>query len=487
MKPPSPSADSPGGRAEPAAALVIYAIASFAVFGTPLLGSFSHLRLGYSAAGDPQIPMWGLAWYPWALVHRLNPLYTDAAWAPAGCTLAWSTTIPGAALLMWPVTRVAGLVASYNILCLLTPALSAFTAFLLCRHVTRDFRAALAGGFIFGFSTYMTGELLDHLSLAMVFLIPLFPYLGLAYLKRETVRRFGRAKFVGALTALVVGQFLHSPEILATAALFGAIAILLAFWLFDEPSRTRLKSLAALSAISYGIAALVLAPYLVRFFPSPFGLMPIYNPSHCSSDLLNFIVPTDPSMLSRLRPIHRLAIHMTGGCEPTAYLGLLPLVAILFAAGRPRSPRVRMLIAMLLMVAVATLGPVLHIGGRTLSPLPWLFAMPVPLLNNALPARFTIYLFLLLAVMVALWLARREGFAVGRWLLGGAAILSICPALPMTPYVARDNVPAFFEQRLYKQYIAANEIVLILPFGSLGYALLWQAEGNFDFRIPQGR
>jgi hypothetical protein len=89
--------------------------------------------------------------------------------------------------------------------------------------------------------------------------------------------------------------------------------------------------------------------------------------------------------------------------------------------------------------------------------------------------------------MVALWLARREGFAVGRWLLGGAAILSICPALPMTPYVARDNVPAFFEQRLYKQYIAANEIVLILPFGSLGYALLWQAEGNFDFRIPQGR
>jgi uncharacterized membrane protein len=300
--------------------------------------------------------MWGLAWYPWALVHRLNPLYTDAAWAPAGCTLAWSTTIPGAALLMWPVTRVAGLVASYNILCLLTPALSAFTAFLLCRHVTRDFRAALAGGFIFGFSTYMTGELLDHLSLAMVFLIPLFPYLGLAYLKRETVRRFGRAKFVGALTALVVGQFLHSPEILATAALFGAIAILLAFWLFDEPSRTRLKSLAALSAISYGIAALVLAPYLVRFFPSPFGLMPIYNPSHCSSDLLNFVVPTDPSMLSRMRPIHRLAIHMTGGCEPTAYLGLLPLVAILFAAGRPRSPRVRMLIAMLLMVAVATLG-----------------------------------------------------------------------------------------------------------------------------------
>jgi hypothetical protein len=54
--PRSRSADSPRGLAEPASALVIYAIASFAFFGIPLLGGFSHLRRGFSAAGDPQIP-----------------------------------------------------------------------------------------------------------------------------------------------------------------------------------------------------------------------------------------------------------------------------------------------------------------------------------------------------------------------------------------------------------------------------------------------
>jgi hypothetical protein len=261
----------------------------------------------------------------------------------------------------------------------------------------------------------------------------------------------------------------------------------LAWWLFDDTLRLPLGSLAGISAISYGVAALVLAPYLVRFFPSPFGLAPIFNPSHCSSDLLNFILPTDPSMLSRLPPISRLTEHMTWGCEPSAYLGLLPLIAIVSLAGRPRTPRDRMLIAMLLMVAVATLGPVLHFNGRALLPLPWLLAMPVPLLNNALPARFTVYLFLVLAVIVALWLARREGFAAGRWLLGGAALVSIFPSLPMTPYVGSYNIPAFFEPGLYRQYLAANEIVLILPFGASGDALLWQAEGNFYFRIPQGR
>lgn len=479
----SRGAISAAGFAEPLAALAIYAIASIAFFGIPLFRDFSQLRLGFDSAGDPQIPIWGLAWYPWALAHRLNPLRTDFAWAPAGCTLAWSTTIPGAALLMWPITRMFGPIASYNILCLLTPALSAFTAFLLCRHVARDFRAALIGGFIFGFSTYVSGELLDHLSLAMVFLAPLFPYLGLAYLERG----MGRGKFVAALAALVVGQFLLSPEILATATLFGAAAVLLAIWLNDETVRARLKSLAALAAGAYAIAAIPLAPLLVAFFPSPFGFTPIYNPAHCSSDLFNFILPIDPSMLSRIPAIHEFIEHLTWGCEASAFLGLLPLVAIFSAAGDHRSPRQRLLIAMLLIVLVATLGPVLHFNGRALLPLPWLLAMPVPLLNNALPARFTIYLFLVLALITAIWLARRDGFSAGRWMLAGAALISILPTPPMTPYVARDNLPPFFRQHLYNKYLSTNEIVLILPFGSNGYSLFWQAEADFGFRTPQGR
>ncbi|HEY2524574.1 MAG TPA: hypothetical protein VGI29_05910, partial [Candidatus Binataceae bacterium] len=318
MTPPARSAASPTRRAQTAAALVLYAIASVGFFGIPLCGGFSHLRLGFEAAGDAQIPMWGLAWYPYAFAHRLDPLFTRAAWAPAGCTLAWSTTFPGAALAMWPVTRVAGIVATYNLLCLITPPLSAFTAFALCRYLTGDFRASLAGGFVFGFSTYISWELLDHLTLAMVFLLPLFAYLALAFMGREITRGFDRAKYVAALTALVIGQFLLSPEVLATATLFGVIAIVLAIWTFGEDQRAQLKDLIGVAAISYGLATLVLAPYLLRFLPSPFGIAPIYNPAHCSTDLLNFVFPTDPSMFSRVQPMRWLRGRVTWGCEPTA-------------------------------------------------------------------------------------------------------------------------------------------------------------------------
>ena len=469
-------------RAEALAALALYAIASIVIFGLPLFPDFRHLRLGFGPAGDPQIPIWGLAWYPWAIAHHLNPLRTDFAWAPSGCMLAWATTIPGAALIMWPVTSAFGPIVSYNVLCLMTPALSAFTAFLLCRGITGDFRAALAGGFVFGFSTYVSGELLDHLSLAMGFLVPLFPYLGVTCFNGK----IRSSKFVAAAVALIVGQFLLSPEILATTTLFCGAAILAARWIYGETVRDRLKNLARLSAVSYAIAAVVLAPALASFFPSPFGLTPIYNPAHCSTDLLNFVLPLEPNIFTRISAVRKFAENLTWGCEASAFLGLLPLIAIFFAIGGSKSSGDRLLVAMLLIVATATLGPVLHFNGKAILPLPWLLAMPVPLLNNAIPARFTVYLFLIFAAMTSLWLAR-GGFRIWRWVMAISAVFSIFPVMPMTPYAARDSLPPFFARHLYKAHLSNGEIALILPFAESGYSLWWQAEANFYFRMPQGR
>jgi hypothetical protein len=483
MTPRSRLTDPLARRAESVAALAIYAIASIVFFGIPLFPDFRHLRLGFGPAGDPQIPIWGLAWYPWALAHHLNPLRTDFAWAPPGCTLAWSTTIPGAALIMWPVTDAFGPIVSYNVLCLLAPALSAYTAFLLCRGIAGGFRAALVGGFIFGFSTYVSGELLHHLSLAMVFAVPLFPYLGLIYLDGK----ISSARFIAAAVALIFFQFLLSPEILATTTLFCGAAALTAGRLYREPARDRLKQLARMSAAAYAIAALLLAPALAYFFPSPFGITPVFNPAHCSTDLLNFVLPLEPSMLARVRPVLAFDRNLDWGCEAGAFLGLLPLIAISYSIGKPEPAGGRLLIAMLLIVAIATLGPVLHVNGKALLPLPWLLAMPAPLLNNALPARFSVYLFLVLAIVTAQWLARQNGSEALRWIVAAIAVASILPAFPMTPYAVRDSLPRFFTRRLYKTSISPNEIVLILPFAASGYSLLWQAESDFAFRIPQGR
>src|SRR6185437_208372 len=102
-------------------------------------------------------------WWPHALAHGLNPFHASSIWAPQGLDLAWTATAPGMALLFAPLTIAAGPVVSYNVAAILLPALAAWTAFLLCRHVTRSLWASLVGGYLFGFSSYMIGQLEGHM------------------------------------------------------------------------------------------------------------------------------------------------------------------------------------------------------------------------------------------------------------------------------------------------------------------------------------
>ena len=51
-----------------------------------------HRRLdGFT---DPSGYMWALAWWPHALLHGVNPLFTHAIWAPEGTSVAAAATIP---------------------------------------------------------------------------------------------------------------------------------------------------------------------------------------------------------------------------------------------------------------------------------------------------------------------------------------------------------------------------------------------------------
>src|SRR5262249_49620315 len=151
-------------------ALAAYVAVSFGLFGLPVVSRFGHDWIGTGA--DPQIFVWSLAWWPHAVLHWQNPVVTHEVWPPAGLDLTWASSVPALAAALAPVTLSAGTVASYNAGMILAPALAAWTAFLLCRHVTRSFWPSLAGGYLFGFSSYELGHLLGHMNLSWVFLVP---------------------------------------------------------------------------------------------------------------------------------------------------------------------------------------------------------------------------------------------------------------------------------------------------------------------------
>ena len=65
------------------------------------------------------------------------------------------------------------------------PALSAWTCYLLCKYLSRSFYAALAGGFLYGFSVYELNQNLGHTHITLVMLPPLAALLTTRHIRGE--------------------------------------------------------------------------------------------------------------------------------------------------------------------------------------------------------------------------------------------------------------------------------------------------------------
>src|SRR5439155_4285540 len=157
---------------------------------------------------------------PLGLSHGSSPLHTGYVFAPNGIDLTWSTLIPGPAIVAWPITAVFGTLVSFNILMLVAPALAAWAAYLVCRRITDRFWPAFAGGYLFGFSSYMAGHMESHLNLVLIFPVPLAVYLVV----RRVEGSVGPWACVGWLTLTLVGLFSIYLDAFATSTLVATIA-----------------------------------------------------------------------------------------------------------------------------------------------------------------------------------------------------------------------------------------------------------------------
>jgi hypothetical protein len=470
-------------RLEGLAAFAAYLATSILFFGRPVLADPGGTYVGWGA--DPTTFMWYLRWWPYAIGHLTNPLYTHLLWAPDGVSLAGSNPLAGPSVLASPLTLAAGPVVAYNVLALLAPALSAWAAYLLCRYLTGRFWPSALAGYPFGFPTYELGRVLGHLNLGMVFLVPLFVLLVLRRLEGSIRTR----PFVMLVAALVAGQFLISSEVLLTLTLFGAAALAIGLAAEAPAGRRAIASAAGRIALGYGLAAAVLAPYLVAAARSALGHPPIWDfyPRYFSADLLNLVVPTAITRLGNGAGASIAAKFSGNLSEEVAYVGL-PLLAIVvaYAAVAWRTRAAKVLLGTLLVVLVASMGPVLHVAGRQTVWMPWSLASYLPLLKYALPGRFVMYAFLIAAIVTALWLARPGRFPAVRWGVAVLAVASLVPNLPLGIWQTKVDTPSFFADDTFRDYLAPGANVLIIPFGDRGTSMLWQAQTDMAFAMPEG-
>jgi hypothetical protein len=467
-------------RFQSACAFSIYLAISVLFFGLPLLGHFGHRFIGDRA--DTLIQIWSLAWWPYALASGQHSIITQALWAPTGYNLAWTTSIPGPSLALYPITRLFGPIVSYNILSLLCPPAAAFSAFVLCRYLGGRFWPAMVGGYIFGFSQYVLAQLAGcHLFLLFIFPVPLAIYLVLLRLSR----RITRFAFLALLIALLLCEFFSSTELFATTAVFGAAALALSWLMWRAAPDVR--DVAIEIGCAYVITALLAAPFLYCVFaggvPGPINPTSLY-----SNDLLAFAVPTRVLYLSvALRWVarhFRRSVVETGGYLGPGYWIILVLYIKSSWSTRPG----KFLILSLMFVGLMSLGPALHINGIDRGPAPWRLFSELPLIDQALPSRFGVYFFLGAAVIASLYLSQSSISWWSKLLLSSICLLSLAPNLAaFRSEVAHVKLPQFFRSGEYKRYLARNDNVLVLPYARREDGLLWQAQTDFYFRLAAAR
>jgi hypothetical protein len=462
-------------------AFLLYLAVSFLFFGRGLVGHFSTWYIGRGP--DSPAFIWYLAWWAYAATHHVDPFLTKLLFAPVGVNLAWATTVPLAGWLSAPITCAFGPVVTYNVLSLLAPALAGWAAFVLCRWITGSYWPSIAGGWVFGFSSYLVSALSTHLHDTLVFPVPLAVWLVLRRLNGELTAR----RFIAALGILIAVQFLLFPEIAASASFIGAVAFTLALAFTGDSTRRSVWGLVPQFAAAYAVAAILISPYLYYMFAFGHPAESVFDPTLLGADLLSFIVPTainelgQPAFFGAISRTYKATLTETG-----SYIAL-PLVAIsiLFAKARFREPVGRLLIELMLIVCLLALGKRLVIGGHPTLAAPWTVVLHVPLLNKVVPVRLMVYAFLALAMIVAMWLSS-EARPSRKWVLGVALVPFMLPNISARFWTVPFDIPPFFSTGLYRQYLAPDENVMVLSNPIYGDGLQYQIATGMYFRLAGG-
>ncbi len=453
--------------------LLLYGGIALLVWGPWVLDDPSSKLLAANDL-DPSAYLWFFAWWPHALLNGLDPFYTELIFVPDGYNLAWVTSMPGPSLLLSPVTLALGPEVTFNLISLAAPALAAWTAFLLCRHVTGSVPASLVGGYLFGFSPYMLSQLRGAPQLALIALVPLMVLLVLRHVQGSLSDR----RFALALTATLTAQILTSTEVLATAVLFGALVMLAAYALYAE-LRDRLRRTALLCGAALAGTAVLASPLLYNvFFRS--RTLPEQALTDFPADLVSFLVP---GPLVAAAP-ERLGVTQPSWATGAAYVGL-PLLVLLgaFAFAHRGERRALLAGAAFLITAVASLGTALQVAGRdTGIPMPWLVFDGLPLLRYAIPLRFPAFAFLAAGVMVAMWLAWRPTRA--RWALALAGLALLLPAAGHGEWSTRLTDLPFFAGDGHERRLEQSDHVLTVP--TWGPNMRWHAQADFSFGLAAG-
>ncbi|MCU4183777.1 hypothetical protein K6U06_05350 [Acidiferrimicrobium sp. IK] len=471
-----------------------------------------------SGAGDSATFAWQLAYVPWAIAHGHDPFVATVANYPAGLNLLDNTSLPLLGLIGSPVTALWGPVATLNLWWVLAFPLSAAAAYLLARRFTTSRSIAWFAGLLYGFGPYQVAQGAGHLNLAFVPVPPLVMLLLYDLLVAPVRGQPTRSpRSIGArLAVLVIVQFFISSEILATTAVFAALAVVVVALANRSEVRGGARRVAEAVPVTAGIAAVVLAWPLYVALAGPAHVRgTIFGYRYYFSAVFGPVLPSSLFVVAT-RHLHSLGDRIGGNpVENGTYLGVFLVVLLVVAPFVARRRRLTVAVVLAAASFVLSLGVSLHFGVSRFArydakiPLPAAVLYKTPIVNQAFPVRYSLYvdLFASVAVAIVLDLLRRDR-APGPPRAGGhrqhrrlpparrlavlpivVAALVAVPLIPAWPYNSQGRVavPSFFTSSALDQ-VPEGSVALVYPIATntLSNAEVWQATARFRFAMPGG-
>ncbi len=372
--------------------LILYSLLTFILVYLPIKSDITSTYIG----GGETI-LWSnyYWWFDYAVSIGLNPLHDSYQFFPMGVDIIEGGLLP--MFLFIPVTHIYGSIASYNLWILVTFVLSGFGMYLLTDYLICDKRISFISGLIFAFFPFHFAAIMGgHLHTYSFCFLPFFVLFMHKMLEQPALQNVIIAAFFfscNALTSWTIGIMatlffvvyilIHYRKLMIRENLINIISFFVLSLLFISPGLFLiLKNIYSGANISFTILDFC-------FFPA---------------DLLGYIIPSPLNPLFKvISPIY--ANFAGNGSENIVFIGYTVIFFSVFAIlyhGRDQK----------MIPYVVTLIIALFIS---LSPIPRLNGMIIPLINGVgvlsffipffnmirVPSRYDILVMFCLAVVTA--------------------------------------------------------------------------------------
>jgi len=448
--------------------------------------------------GDTSAAIWYTEWPAYAMVHGQNPLYSTAIGYPTGVNLV----LAAYGIVMAPVTWLFGPVSAVNVVLTASAVLSALAMFALVRRWVSWMPAAFLAGLFYGFSPFVVSNLgVDHVDFVMIAIPPLV----VLCLDELLIRQRRRPAAVGIVMGLLISaQFFVGVEILALMIIEAAIGIVMIVVYTAVRSPATLREHAGHAATG-GVVAVLTAAVLLAF-PAWFASA---GPAHFSAvthpgvQLTEYSASISDAVFAPPVVKNPQWQHIVGGYQGPAlsaqYFGLGVVLVCLAGLIVWWKDWLLWLFAAL---SVVTLLLATSSG-------PWLAKFP--LLKNVFPVHFVLFVYLAVAVVLAVIIdhtrsairqlgERRKAASNGptsgwrgasySWSGAVAALLVAVVAMaPPAAYLAK-SIPMTVEPvvlptwfRTVAPRLPGHPVVLALPapFTTTTPGVTWEAKGGHRY------